>query len=91
VKKKRGGTCGTCHKYCQEMPGVVHDIYFLEKMNRYPSTNKQSLPEVDMTRWGCKGIGKRHHIYRTTRHRGSILFSDISVHFWGFYDSKTPR
>jgi hypothetical protein len=27
----------------REVSGVVHGIYFLEKMNRYPGPNKQSL------------------------------------------------
>jgi hypothetical protein len=35
-EKERGGTP-------QEVSGAVHGIYFLEKMNRYPGPNKQSL------------------------------------------------
>jgi hypothetical protein len=30
-------------KYHQEVPGAVFGTYFLKKMNRYSSTNKQSL------------------------------------------------
>jgi hypothetical protein len=64
--KKRGkvpgvrasGTAGTP----REVSGAVHGIYFLEKMNRYPGPNKQSLPWTESSTWGtslmlvkCKG------------------------------------
>jgi hypothetical protein len=46
-KKERESTTFTHQKYHQYLPGVVLGTYFLKKINRYPSTNKQSLPSVD--------------------------------------------